>query len=115
MSQSVEARAMIIRMITIRPQMKAITYNRQKEVSFMICTVSVLAAGFLMVWAPLNVSEYVEVLISLRLFLFVAQPKELFLDGLKKFEQRSHKCVELRGQYLITYLLTYLCTELSPS
>jgi hypothetical protein len=28
---------------------------------------------------------------------FTAQPKELFLDGLKRLEQRSHKCVELRG------------------
>jgi hypothetical protein len=28
---------------------------------------------------------------------FMAQPKEFFLDGLKKLEQRSHKCVELRG------------------
>jgi hypothetical protein len=27
---------------------------------------------------------------------FLAQPKEFFFDGLKKFEQRSHKCVELR-------------------
>jgi hypothetical protein len=35
---------------------------------------------------------YVEVLISLWLFLFAAQPKEFFLDGLKKSEQ-SHKCV----------------------
>jgi hypothetical protein len=40
---------------------------------------------------------YVGVLISLRLFLFAAQPKEFFLDGLKKLEQQSHKCVELRG------------------
>jgi hypothetical protein len=40
---------------------------------------------------------YVGVLISLRLFLFAAQPKEFFLDMLKKLEQRSHKCVELRG------------------
>jgi hypothetical protein len=31
-------------------------------------------------------------------FLFVAQPIEFFLDGLKKLEQRSHKCVELRGE-----------------
>jgi hypothetical protein len=31
------------------------------------------------------------------IFLFAAQPKEFFLDGLKKLEQRSHKCVELRG------------------
>jgi hypothetical protein len=28
------------------------------------------------------------------IFLFAAQPKEFFLDGLKKLEQRSHKCVE---------------------
>jgi hypothetical protein len=28
---------------------------------------------------------------------FAAQPKEFFLDGLKKLEQRSHKCVELKG------------------
>jgi hypothetical protein len=31
------------------------------------------------------------------IFLFAEQPKEFFLDGLKKLEQRSHKCVELRG------------------
>jgi hypothetical protein len=36
-------------------------------------------------------------LISLWLFLFAAQPKEFFLDGLKKLEQRNTKCVELRG------------------
>jgi hypothetical protein len=30
-------------------------------------------------------------------FLFAAQPKEFFLDGLKELEQRSHKCVQLRG------------------
>jgi hypothetical protein len=40
---------------------------------------------------------YVWVLKSLRLFLFAAQPKEVFMDWLKKLEQRSHKCVELRG------------------
>jgi hypothetical protein len=33
-------------------------------------------------------------------FLFAAQSKEFFLDGLKKLEQRSHKCVELRGGYV---------------
>jgi hypothetical protein len=32
-------------------------------------------------------SLYVGALISLWLFLFAAQPKELFLDGLKKLEQ----------------------------
>jgi hypothetical protein len=34
------------------------------------------------------------------IFLFAAQPKEFFLAGLKKLEQRSHKCVELRGEYV---------------
>jgi hypothetical protein len=48
---------------------------------------------------------HVGVLISLWLFLFpiflfLAQPKEFFLDGLKKLEQRSHKCVELGGEYV---------------
>jgi hypothetical protein len=28
---------------------------------------------------------------------FAAQPKEFFLDGLKKLEQRSNKCVKLGG------------------
>jgi hypothetical protein len=45
-------------------------------------------------------NQYVGVLISLWLFLFPAQPKEFFFDGLKKLEQRSHKCVELRGEYI---------------
>jgi hypothetical protein len=36
---------------------------------------------------------YIEVLISLWLFLFATEPKEIFLDGLTKLEQRSHKCV----------------------
>jgi hypothetical protein len=45
------------------------------------------------------------VLIILWLFLFpislfAAQPKEFFLDGLKKLEQGSHNCVELRGEYV---------------
>jgi hypothetical protein len=31
------------------------------------------------------------------IFLFAAQRKEFFLDGLKKLVQRSHKRVELRG------------------
>jgi hypothetical protein len=41
------------------------------------------------------------VLISLWLFLFAAQPKKFFSDGLKKLEQRSHKCVELTGEYVV--------------
>jgi hypothetical protein len=32
------------------------------------------------------------------IFLPAAQPKEFFLDGLKKLEQRSHKYVELGGR-----------------
>jgi hypothetical protein len=47
---------------------------------------------------------YVGVLISFwlflfPLFLFAAQPREFFLDGLTKLE-RSHKYVELRGEYV---------------
>jgi hypothetical protein len=48
--------------------------------------------------------KYVGVLVSLwpflfPIFLFAAQPKEFFLDGLNKLEQRSHKCVDFRGEY----------------
>jgi hypothetical protein len=79
---------------------------------------------------------YVGVLISFWLFLFPislfsAQPKDFFLDGLKKLEQRSHNCVEpggicrvntlfqsrnllfsLLSQRLISPLL--MCTSLAP-
>jgi hypothetical protein len=34
------------------------------------------------------------------LFLFAALPKEFFLDRLKKLEQQSHTCMELRGEYV---------------
>jgi hypothetical protein len=55
--------------------------------------------------------NYEGVLISLWLFLFpifpfAAQPKEFFLYGLKKLEKRSHKCVELRGEYLSKYIFS---------
>jgi hypothetical protein len=50
-----------------------------------------------------EIVRYVGVLISLWLFLFAAQPKDFFLDGLKKLEQRNHKCVELRGEYANTF------------
>jgi hypothetical protein len=48
---------------------------------------------------------YLGLLISLwpflfPIFLFTAQPKEFFLDVLKKLEQRSDKCVELKGEYV---------------
>jgi hypothetical protein len=50
---------------------------------------------------------YVGVLISLWISLFsiflrvfAAQPKDFFLDEVKKLEQRGHKCVELRGEYV---------------
>jgi hypothetical protein len=49
------------------------------------------------------VQTYVGVLISLwlflfHLFLFAAQLKEFFFCGLKKVEQQSHECVELKGE-----------------
>jgi hypothetical protein len=34
------------------------------------------------------------------IFLFTTQRKGFFLVGLKKLEQRNHKCVELRGEYV---------------
>jgi hypothetical protein len=34
------------------------------------------------------------------LFLFAAKPKEFFFDELKKLEQRNHKCVELKEEYV---------------
>jgi hypothetical protein len=34
------------------------------------------------------------------IFLFAAQQKKIFLGGLKMLEQRSHKCVELSGEYV---------------
>jgi hypothetical protein len=54
---------------------------------------------------PSIIKQTVRVLISLWLFLFTiflfaAQQKEIFLDGLRKLEQRSHKRVELRREYL---------------
>jgi hypothetical protein len=55
---------------------------------------------------------YVGMLISLWVLLFpifplASQPKEFFLDGLKKLVQRSHKCVELRGEYINTFLQSH--------
>jgi hypothetical protein len=48
---------------------------------------------------------YVGVLINLwffsfPIFLFAAQPNGIFLDRLKKLAERSHKCVELRAEYV---------------
>jgi hypothetical protein len=34
------------------------------------------------------------------IFLFVAQSKEFFLEGLNKLEQRSHMCVEFKEEYV---------------
>jgi hypothetical protein len=45
-----------------------------------------------------NVGGLISLWIFLfRIYLFAALPKEFFLDVLKKLEQPSHKCVELRG------------------
>jgi hypothetical protein len=46
--------------------------------------------------------KYIGLLVSLFFGFAYLQhnPKEFFLDGLKKLEQRSHKCVELRGEYV---------------
>jgi hypothetical protein len=61
--------------------------------------------------------SYVRVLINLWLFLFAAQPKEFFLDGSKKLEQRSQKCVELRREYVNRFFQSrsffYIAKDLS--
>jgi hypothetical protein len=35
--------------------------------------------------------------LAFSIFLFATQPKEFFLDGLKKLKQRSHRCVWSSG------------------
>jgi hypothetical protein len=58
---------------------------------------------------------YVRVLINLWLFLFAVQAKESFLNRLKKLEQVSHKCVELRGEYVEQiHFLFQSCSLLFP-
>jgi hypothetical protein len=47
---------------------------------------------------PLYVKSF-----ALPIFVFAAQPKEFFLDGLKRIEQPRHKCVELKGEYVNTF------------
>jgi hypothetical protein len=34
------------------------------------------------------------------IFLFAAERKEIFVGGLNKLEQWSHRCVELRREYV---------------
>jgi hypothetical protein len=48
------------------------------------------------------------------IFLFAAQPKEFFLDGLKKLEQRSHNKIELLTEYESVTQKVYLATLYSP-
>jgi hypothetical protein len=62
-----------------------LTVSHSKDGLFSSCFGSV-SLSFISLW-----------LFLFLVFLFAAQPKEFFLDGLKKLEQRSHKCVELRG------------------
>jgi hypothetical protein len=55
--------------------------------------------------------DYMGVMISLwrflfPIFIFAAQPKEFFLGGLKKSEQRNHKCVELRRKMYCKYIFS---------
>jgi hypothetical protein len=48
----------------------------------------------------LSVHRSADKSLAFPIFLFAAQLKEFFLDGLKKLEQLSHKCVELKGEYV---------------
>jgi hypothetical protein len=47
-----------------------------------------------------GISRGAHKFLAFPILLFAAQPKELFFDGLKKLEQRSHKFVELSGEYV---------------
>jgi hypothetical protein len=44
--------------------------------------------------------------LAFSIFLFAAQSKEFILDGLKKLEQQSHKCVALRREYVNTFVFS---------
>jgi hypothetical protein len=61
---------------------------------------SVLSFIFRDVRKDHGISRGADKFLAFPTFLFAAQQKEFFLDGLKKLEQRSHKCVELRGEYV---------------
>jgi hypothetical protein len=67
-----------------------------------IALISGMADGVSLLVGNVKKSQnlYVGVLISLWLFLYAAQPKETFFDGLKKLDRRSHKCVKLRREYV---------------
>jgi hypothetical protein len=96
------------------PQNDLCPFTCETEILFS-CVISVCFLTFADFIKPdvivLISNECVGVLISLWLFLFAAQLKEFVLDGLKKLEQRSHKCVELRGEYveLIHYFNPVVC------
>jgi hypothetical protein len=47
-----------------------------------------------------NIRRGADKSLAFPIFLSAAQPKEFFLDGLKKLEKRRRKCVELRGKYV---------------
>jgi hypothetical protein len=50
--------------------------------------------------AEIALHKGAEKSLAFPIFLFAAQPKEISLDGLKKLEQRSLKCMELKGEYV---------------
>jgi hypothetical protein len=47
-----------------------------------------------------NLLIFLKILYVFPILLFAAHPKDLFFDGLKKLEQRSHKCGGLRAEYV---------------
>jgi hypothetical protein len=62
---------------------------------------------------PSNHSEFLrrgaDKSLAIPIFLFAAQPQEFFLVGLMKLEQRSHKCVELREEYVNIFFQPVNC------
>jgi hypothetical protein len=51
-------------------------------------------------FSAFKLEDYVRVLVSVWIFLFITQPKEVFFDSLKKLEQRSHNFCGAQREYI---------------
>jgi hypothetical protein len=58
------------------------------------------SVGYLIILSVVRLFRSADMSLAFHMFRFAAQPKEFFFVELKKSEQRSRKCVELRGEYV---------------
>jgi hypothetical protein len=72
------------------------------QVSILILTVPSRPFGLSQILSiyGIDITYGADKSLAFPIFLFAVQPKEFFLDGLKKSEQRSHNYVALRGGYV---------------